>query len=77
MPQIKSFYGITDDSKSGLLQTSFVVTYMLFSPIFGYLGDRMNRKWIIIGGITFWSLITLSSSFIPPDVRITIKLNLL
>ena len=41
---------------------------MLFSPIFGFLGDRFNRKWIMATGIFFWSGITLASSFIPSDV---------
>ncbi len=29
---------------------------MIFSPIFGWLSDRMNRWWIIAGGVIVWSL---------------------
>jgi MFS transporter, Spinster family, sphingosine-1-phosphate transporter len=40
----------------GSLALAFLLTYMLLSPIFGWLGDRFSR-WIIIGiGVTLWSL---------------------
>eukprot|EP00055_Hartaetosiga_balthica_P010638 m.46073 g.46073 ORF g.46073 m.46073 type:complete len:504 (+) comp7249_c0_seq1:90-1601(+) len=51
------------DSEGGLLMTVFVVSYMLFSPIFGYYGDRVNRKVLITIGIIFWSIFTLMGSF--------------
>jgi len=37
---------------------------MLAAPVFGYLGDRYNRKIILGAGIFFWSGVTLGSSFI-------------
>lgn len=42
---------------------------MFLAPVFGYLGDRYNRKYIMSGGITFWSLVTLASSYTPKEVR--------
>lgn len=42
---------------------------MVLAPVFGYLGDRYNRKYLMCGGIAFWSLVTLGSSFIPREVR--------
>lgn len=42
---------------------------MLLAPLFGYLGDRYERKWIIIFGVGFWSLTTLLGAFVPNDVR--------
>ena len=48
---------------NGLLQTAFIVSYMLFSPVFGYLGDRFTRKYIISGGILAWAACTLLGSF--------------
>uniref|UniRef100_A0A8C8BHA6 Sphingolipid transporter 3 (putative) n=1 Tax=Otus sunia TaxID=257818 RepID=A0A8C8BHA6_9STRI len=42
----------------------FILCYMLAAPIFGYLGDRYNRKIILGAGIFFWSGVTLGSSFI-------------
>ena len=33
-------FNIHSDKYLGLLQTAFVISYMLFAPVFGYLGDR-------------------------------------
>ena len=44
---------------------------MLLAPCFGYLGDRYNRKWIMCVGISFWSLVTLASSYTPENVSQT------
>eukprot|EP01134_Creolimax_fragrantissima_P002859 CFRG2859T1 len=49
--------------QGGMLQTSFVVTFMCLAPVFGYLGDRYNRRTIICCGILFWSFFTLMCSF--------------
>ncbi|KAM9728091.1 sphingosine-1-phosphate transporter SPNS2 isoform 3-T4 [Menidia menidia] len=55
------------DSEIGLLQTVFICSFMVAAPIFGYLGDRFNRKVILSCGIFFWSIVTLSSSFITKE----------
>uniref|UniRef100_A0A4W5LYI8 SPNS lysolipid transporter 3, sphingosine-1-phosphate (putative) n=1 Tax=Hucho hucho TaxID=62062 RepID=A0A4W5LYI8_9TELE len=60
---IQKFFVITD-STSGLLQTVFVCSFIILAPIFGYLGDRYNRKFIMIGGLSVWVVTTLSSSFV-------------
>lgn len=62
LEDIQKYFDINDD-KGGLLQTSFVLSYMLFAPIFGYLGDRYNRKIIMAAGVFMWSLTTLLGSF--------------
>lgn len=56
-----------NDGESGLLQTVFIVSYMLLAPLFGYLGDRYPRKWLVIFGISFWSAMTFLGSFVPGD----------
>ncbi|XP_006806845.1 protein spinster homolog 2 [Neolamprologus brichardi] len=55
------------DSRIGLLQTVFICSFMVAAPIFGYLGDRFNRKVILSCGIFFWSIVTLLSSFISKE----------
>uniref|UniRef100_A0A674ARG0 SPNS lysolipid transporter 3, sphingosine-1-phosphate (putative) n=1 Tax=Salmo trutta TaxID=8032 RepID=A0A674ARG0_SALTR len=60
---IQKFFDITD-STSGLLQTVFICSFIILAPIFGYLGDRYNRKYIMIGGLSVWVVMTLSSSFV-------------
>jgi MFS family permease len=43
--------------KLGLLTSAFMVSYMLFSPLFGWLDGRGARRWVILGaGVTVWSL---------------------
>uniref|UniRef100_UPI0037E8CA6E protein spinster homolog 1 isoform X2 n=1 Tax=Semicossyphus pulcher TaxID=241346 RepID=UPI0037E8CA6E len=66
LPDIEQYFGINDE-KSGLLQTVFICSYMFLAPVFGYLGDRYNRKIIMSFGITFWSLVTLASSYTPRE----------
>jgi len=42
--------------KLGLLTSAFLVSYTIFSPIFGWFGDG-GRRWFIVGvGVTIWSL---------------------
>eukprot|EP00058_Branchiostoma_floridae_P009362 XP_002594850.1 hypothetical protein BRAFLDRAFT_124438 [Branchiostoma floridae] len=40
---------------------------MVLAPLFGYLGDRYNRKFLMAAGILFWSGTTLAGSFIPKE----------
>uniref|UniRef100_A0A8C1FLD7 SPNS lysolipid transporter 3, sphingosine-1-phosphate (putative) n=2 Tax=Cyprinus carpio TaxID=7962 RepID=A0A8C1FLD7_CYPCA len=60
---IQNYFGIPD-STSGLLQTVFICSFMFLAPIFGYLGDRYNRKIIMIAGMIVWIITTLGSSFV-------------
>ncbi len=53
----------------GWLVLAFLVTYMLLSPVFGWLGDRFSR-WLLIGiGVTLWSFASgasgLAHSYLP------------
>lgn len=43
-------------TKLGALTTAFMVSYMLLSPVFGWLGDTRSR-WMLVGiGVILWSL---------------------
>lgn len=66
LPDIEKFFNI-NDSSSGLLQTVFICSYMFLAPVFGYLGDRYNRKILMCVGISFWSVVTLASSYTPKE----------
>ncbi|KAL8198849.1 UNVERIFIED_CONTAM: hypothetical protein K2H54_026200 [Gekko kuhli] len=57
-------YFCLGDSKAGLLHTVFILCFLSSAPLFGYLGDRYNRKAILGAGILLWSGVTLGSSFI-------------
>ncbi|XP_026735032.1 protein spinster isoform X1 [Trichoplusia ni] len=60
---VKEEFKIGDDC-AGFLQTVFVVAYMVFAPIFGYLGDRYSRRIIMAFGVALWSMTTFFGSFI-------------
>ncbi|XP_044730370.1 protein spinster isoform X2 [Chrysoperla carnea] len=62
LTDIQSYFHIQNDDV-GLIQTAFVISYMIFAPIFGYLGDRYSRRWIMAIGVILWSLTTLVGSF--------------
>lgn len=72
---VKTYY-VINDKEASLLSTAFIVSYMLLSPIFGYLGDRFNRTIIMSCGIVSWSAITLASSFVHQQVCLFIMSTL-
>ncbi|XP_062887573.1 protein spinster homolog 1-like isoform X4 [Mobula hypostoma] len=52
------------DSLTGLLQTVPTCSYLVLAPLFGYLGDRYNRKILMGVGIAIWSTAMLAGSFV-------------
>src|SRR5882757_9709486 len=50
--------GHPSDAQLGTLMTAFLVVYMVTSPLFGTLGDRMSRMRLIAFGVALWSLAT-------------------
>lgn len=51
------------DGELGRINTIFMLGYFVTSPIFGYLGDRASRKWLIAIGIFIWSLGTALTGY--------------
>ena len=58
------------DTLLGSLGPAFLVAYTFAAPVFGPLGDRYVRRYIIAAGVVFWSLATascgLAGSFAAP-----------
>ena len=54
-----------NNGQAGALQATFVCSFMVFAPIFGYFGDRHSRKLIMAIGVLIWSGATLLGSFMP------------
>jgi MFS family permease len=52
-----------NDEQAGQLVTAFMIGYIATSPVFGWLGDRCSRKWLIAAGIFVWSLGTILTGF--------------
>ncbi len=57
---IKKDFGLSDTQVSLLAGFAFVLFYVAFGILIGRLADRSNRKRIIIIGIFFWSLATMT-----------------
>lgn len=71
LEDIQKSFNVQND-KGGLLQTAFVLSYMIFAPLFGYLGDRYSRKNIMAFGVFLWSLTTLIGSFMEVSDKLII-----
>lgn len=54
-PLIRDYFGATQ-AQMGWLATAFLVSYMVFSPLFGWLGDRTSRWMLVAVGVILWSL---------------------
>ncbi len=57
---LQRHFGI-DDEHFARLTTAFMLGYFLTSPLFGYFGDRVSRKWLIAAGVVIWSIGTTAS----------------
>ncbi|ODN04368.1 Protein spinster [Orchesella cincta] len=62
LDDVSKSFGI-NNGEQGLLQTVFVISYMVFAPMFGYMGDRYSRRVIMAFGVILWSVTTLAGSF--------------
>jgi MFS family permease len=59
-PLIKSDFNLSD-TQLGLLGSAFMLSYMIFAPILGWIGDRTVTSRLASGGLAFWSLATALS----------------
>lgn len=53
------------DTALGVLGSAFMLSYLLFAPLFGWLGDRWSRTVLASGGLVVWSLATALAGFAP------------
>ena len=49
---------IASDQDFGTLMAVFMWTYAVLSPIGGFVADRFNRRWTVIGSLFVWSAVT-------------------
>jgi MFS family permease len=47
----------------GAIGSAFMIVYAVLSPLAGRFADRVNRKYLITGGLLVWSLFTGLTSF--------------
>src|SRR5262245_28633649 len=60
-PLLKAEMGLSD-VQLGIVGASFMWVYAGAAPFAGLVGDRFRRKTLIIGGLIFWSLITIATA---------------
>jgi MFS family permease len=63
-PLIKIDLNLTDTAL-GFLGSAFMLSYLLFAPLFGWLGDHWSRTRLASGGLVVWSLATALAGFAP------------
>jgi MFS family permease len=51
------------DAQLGVIGASFMWVYAAAAPLAGLIGDRFRRKTLILGGLIFWSFITVATAF--------------
>jgi MFS family permease len=50
------------DAAAGWVASAFMIGYFITAPIFGYLGDRHPRKYLMLAGVAVWSLATAGTA---------------
>ncbi len=60
-PLLKAELGLSD-IELGIVGAAFMWVYALSAPLAGWVGDRLPRKTLILGGLIFWSLVTIATA---------------
>mgnify|MGYP000937279922 FL=1 len=60
---IRQEFAISDFQFSLLHGWAFTLFYIVLGVPIGWLADRFSRRWIIITGVAFWSVMTALCGF--------------
>ena len=60
LPPMQKDLGLTDGG-AGWAGSAFMRGYFVSAPVFGYLGDRCARRYLMLAGVIIWSLATAGS----------------
>jgi MFS family permease len=64
LPNITAEFHLSN-TEAGFLESAFVLGYLIFAPIFGYLGDRLSRPRLMALGVFIWSLASIGTAIAP------------
>jgi MFS family permease len=62
LPELNREFGF-NKVQLGLISSAFMWVYALCGPFAGYVGDRVRRKDLILGGCLFWSAVTMMTGW--------------
>jgi MFS family permease len=63
-PLLRDHFKVSQ-ARMGWLATAFLVSYMVFSPAFGWLGDRYSRWKLVAVGVVLWSVASGGTALAP------------
>lgn len=52
------------DADAGWANSAFMLGYFFTAPLFGYWGDRVARRWLMLIGVVVWSLATAATGLV-------------
>lgn len=70
-PLLKQEMGLSD-IQLGIVGAAFMWVYAGFGAIAGIVGDKLPRKTLIIGGLIFWSLVTIGTALSTDYIHLVI-----
>lgn len=59
---IQQEMGLTDFQISLLIGPAFAICFGLAGYPLGWASDRLSRRWVVAGGVTFWSFATIATA---------------
>ncbi len=62
-PVLKSDLSFTD-SQLGLIGSVFLWVYGFGCPVAGWLADRFSKRWLVMGSLAIWSIVTLLTGLV-------------
>lgn len=72
LSEIKIYFDV-GNTEVAVLQTVFVIAYLAFAPLIGYLGDKLNRKYLIIIATLLEMTSVITGSFVQDSSKVTLK----
>jgi MFS family permease len=67
---ISNYFGFGGaTAQLGILTSTFTIISGISIVIFGYLADKITRKWMVLGGTLFYSIFSILTIFISPNIN--------
>jgi MFS family permease len=61
-PKLSAEFGFSK-TELGLIGSAFMWVYAAGAPVAGFIGDRVGRKHLVLGGCLFWSFVTVTTGW--------------